>query len=163
MDSMTKTILTKLFTAAFLVGCSLPARGDDRYSCEWIGIAAYQGYKHTGTAKERIPTTINFHLIQTLIGPKFARLDLPLKNYFTGSDKKFEESIMPKEGSKWIIFLPFAVPTNGVFEAFQGASGKICYSKSHLDDVLDGTERAHPDVHFDTSKRKQLHSEIENF
>jgi len=100
------------------------------YKSEWIGVASYQGYSREGTITWTNPPTAKFWSVCTLKGPPGEIIPIrydfgnseslvnekmvPLKNW------KFEDGVMPKKDSKWIILIPFAVPKHGAFQTFQG-------------------------------------------
>jgi|AGTN01.1.fsa_nt_gi hypothetical protein len=48
----------------------------------------------------------------------------------------FSPDMMPKKGSKWIIFIPNSVPVDGAYKTYQGKFGMIPYSVDEYDKVL---------------------------
>lgn len=49
---------------------------------------------------------------------------------------KFSPDMMPKKGSKWIIFIPNSVPVDGAFKTYHGKFGIIPYTVDEYDKVL---------------------------
>lgn len=49
---------------------------------------------------------------------------------------KFSPDMMPKKGSKWIIFIPNAVPVDNMYKTYHGKFGVLPYSEDNYDKVL---------------------------
>lgn len=89
------------------------------------------------------PPEAIYKIERILKGPPLNRT-LPLRYEFhdkTNDPKpkgwKFnEQKMMPKKGSKWIIFIQNAVPVDRKFETYHGCWGRIQYTEDNIDKVL---------------------------
>lgn len=109
---------------------------------ETIVIAEYKGFeseKHIGFFDP--PTAI--YKIETILKGAPLNKTLPLKfefrrnlaNEVKPENWKWSPDLMPAAGSKWIIFIPNAVPVAGRFETFHGAYGRQELNEKNLDEV----------------------------
>jgi hypothetical protein len=55
-------------------------------------------------------------------------------------DWKFDESSLPKIGSKWILFIPEAVPESGRFVTFHGPVGRVECTPAEIEAVSKNIE-----------------------
>lgn len=110
--------------------------------CEGVFVAEYKGYQHEGPVSYYKPPQANFHIVEYLKGPPLSKT-LPIKFEFhekiVGEEKpadwKFSESMMPKKGSKWLIFIPVCVPIDGKFETFHGSYGIQEWNEKNIDEI----------------------------
>jgi hypothetical protein len=168
MNRMASPALGCILSMAFF--WPVCAGTEERYHCDWIGIAQYKGYETKEHISYSHPPQALYILYFRLIGPPFATTRLPIR--FTWDKPlastqalnwNFDESKMPRKESWWLIFLPDAVPTKYGFETFHGAEGRIECTKKNLVDTMDGIERVHPDIHFDTAVRERLNADIDDW
>lgn len=129
-----------------------------RYECDSITIAEYVGlaeYLRYSDPKKYTPTA-SFRVLKILKGPPFpgnlavkfndevgkigdgARK--PVKAQAKTQAVKLDESMMPKKGSRWILFIRSAVAKDGKLETFQGRKGMVEYNRENLDKALHGVE-----------------------
>jgi len=154
---MLTCILSLIFAPAI-------AADKEQYESEWIGIGRYMGYEDHPSITSSNQVMAQFSLIHTLKGPPVAVRTLRVR-YSRRS--KVEQ---PPEGngtidllsqvpnrSNWIIFIQYAYSRKGGYDTFNGNKGIIPCTKTNLDDVLDGIERADPHLHFDDSARRVLY------
>jgi hypothetical protein len=104
---------------------------DNAIRSESIVLAEYQGYDKNADIRFNSPPLTHWHIEKILKGPPLNK-SLPLRFDFHTPDVnqpppgwKFDEAKMPTVGSKYIIFIEFAVP-DGVkkwFLPFLGAYG----------------------------------------
>jgi hypothetical protein len=112
------------------------------FQSESILVCEYLGYEK-GNITYFKPPRANFRIKEYLKGPPL-NPSLPVRFEFhdvTGGTKpegwKFDEAtMMPKKGSKWIIFIPNAVPIDGSFETYHGSFGRQEYTDENLDKIL---------------------------
>ncbi|HEY9758286.1 MAG TPA: hypothetical protein V6C97_24180 [Oculatellaceae cyanobacterium] len=146
----------KLYAVLIIICCVLcPAwavSSDDRWSCESIVVAEYVECSDRSRVSEGdviskanitrfTPPSALFRVVDVLKGPPLNRVitikfdfvdDKPLPN-----DWKFDKSMMPKPGSKWILFIPNAVP-HGVlreFETWNGSLGREVFSVQRGEEI----------------------------
>ncbi len=115
---------------------------DNAFTSEAILVCEYKGYEHEGMITYFKPPRANYHIEEFLKGPPLNK-SLPVRYEFhekvnqpKPADWKFSESLMPAKGSKWIIFIPNAVPIDGMFETYHGSFGRLEYNEDNLDKVL---------------------------
>ena len=115
---------------------------DNAFRCESIVVAEYKGFETDGIVTYFKPPLANFRITEYLKGPPLNK-SLPVRYEFhqkTGAPKpkgwKFDESLMPKKDSKWIIFIQNAVPIDGMFETYHGSFGRMEYNEENLDKIL---------------------------
>jgi len=108
---------------------------------EFIGILVYEGYDKSDAITFFHPPIAHYHIETILRGPKLNR-EFPVRYEFhdkTAKEKpkdwKFSEDLMPKKGSKWLLFAPAAIPTNGAFETFRGSFGRMEATPDNLDQI----------------------------
>jgi hypothetical protein len=109
--------------------------------CEGVFVAEYKGYETDGPVSFFKPPQANFRIIEYLKGPPLSRT-FPVKYEFheklgeeRPKDWKFSEEMMPKKGSKWLIFVPNCVPIDGKFETFHGSFGRQEYTDKVIDEI----------------------------
>ena len=110
---------------------------------EAILVAEYQGFEKDGLISYYKPPKAKFKIIEFLKGPPLNKA-LPIRYEFhdkTNKGKpegwKFDpKTTMPEKGSKWIIFIPNAVPVDGMFETYHGSYGRMAYNSDSIDKVL---------------------------
>jgi len=97
---------------------------------ECILLAEFDGYDKSNDIGWNHPPQAHYHVTEILKGPPLTHA-LPVKYEFhdlvdTDMQKgwKFSDKIMPEKGSKWILFIEFAVPKRGMFELYQGSYGR---------------------------------------
>jgi hypothetical protein len=129
---MFRTTASRLLPAIISIACltsSVSAETENRYDSESIGVFEYIGYEHKNWAD---PVTAIFRPIKLFKGPKYGR-DLPVHYGFHAKHTKYT---MPLRGSRWILFIPVAIPTVGMFETFHGSEGRIIWSEETQRKVL---------------------------
>ena len=108
---------------------------------ESIVVAEYRGFERDEIMSYYSPPTAIYKITKILKGHRM-NPTLPVRYEFhdkTNKDKpkdwKFDEAtMMPKVGSKWIIFIPNSVPVDGKFETYHGSFGRMPYKD--IDKVL---------------------------
>ncbi len=114
------------------------------FKSENIVVAVYEGYEKGRPISYFMPPKAHFKIIEHLQGAPFNR-DLPVKYEFHDkivgeqkpADWKFDEAtMMPKKGSKWILFIPNAVPIDGMVETYHGRYGRQEYTEDNYDKIL---------------------------
>jgi hypothetical protein len=113
--------------------------------CENIVIADYVGNEYD---KNRPPTYFTppkakYHIVEYLKGAPFNKA-IALKYEFHDeiiseekpADWKFHESLFPKKGSRWILFIPNAVPIDGMLHTYHGRYGRQEYTEENYDKIL---------------------------
>ncbi|MBP9092650.1 hypothetical protein KBI23_16630 [bacterium] len=107
-----------------LVNLTSPAQAEieNRYDSESIGVFEYIGCEHKNWAN---PVKAKFRPIKMLKGPRYGR-DISIHYGFHPKNTKYS---MPNRGSMWILFIPVAIPTAGMFETFHGSEGRIVWSE----------------------------------
>jgi len=105
---------------------------------EWIALCSYYGYEHTGPIALANPPVAEFRFIELLKGPhlginpkvqfEFEQPDTEEKR----NNWRFHVRMMPQYGSKWILFVPNAVPLRGKgFCTYHGSYGRIEATKEN--------------------------------
>ncbi len=115
---------------------------------ESVLLCEYTGYEKRKDITYYQPPLAKFHIEKYYKGSKL-NPSLPVRFEFNEGlegqkrpkDWKFGEELMPKIGSKWIIFIENAVPVDGMFETFHGSYGRQSYSDETLDEVLNILEK----------------------
>ena len=110
---------------------------------ESILVCEYNGFEKDGFISYYRPPKAKFRIIEFLKGPPLNK-SLPVRYEFHDKtnkkkpkDWKFDaKKLMPKKGSKWIIFIPNAVPVDGMFETYHGSYGRMAYNGDSIDQVL---------------------------
>lgn len=109
---------------------------------ESIVMAEYLGYEK-GEIHFNNPPLANYHITKILKGPPLNK-SIPIKYEFHDHSNppapkgwKFSDSDMPKKGSKWILFIKYAVPHNDMFETYEGSYGRQEASEENLNAVYD--------------------------
>ncbi|MBX9693142.1 MAG: tetratricopeptide repeat protein, partial [Cyanobacteria bacterium] len=115
---------------------------ENAFQSEAILVCEYKGYEHEGVVTYFKPPQANYRIVEYLKGPPLNK-SLPVRFEFhekVGQPKpanwKFNDSMMPAKGSKWIIFIPNAVPIDGMFETYHGSYGRLEYTEDNLDKIL---------------------------
>ncbi|MDR3616824.1 MAG: hypothetical protein P4L53_24925 [Candidatus Obscuribacterales bacterium] len=113
---------------------------DNAIRSEAIVIAEYEGYEKSDSIRYNAPPKANFHMVELLKGPPFNRA-LPITYSFhvpaasePPANWKFDEkTMMPEKGSKWILFIEFAVPEHGAYKTYYGSYGRQPATETNLD------------------------------
>lgn len=98
---------------------------------ECILIAEYEGYDKNSEIRYNSPPIAHYHIDRILKGPPLNKA-LPIRYEFHTTTQttppkgwKFDaKKMMPEKGSKWILFIEFAVPVRLAFETYQGSYGR---------------------------------------
>ncbi len=128
----------------------------DPYYCESILVGEYIGCnKDAKDWKDSVtfttPPTAYFRIVEVLKGlpistetvktPFDPRIQI-IYDFGDGEatqpkDWKFDESMLPELGSKWILFIPNAVRTGNLraFETFDGSLGRIEFNRDNIEKV----------------------------
>ena len=106
---------------------------------EWICLAEFEGYDRSGDIDWDHPPRAHYRITEMLKGPPYSRASLPVKYEFHDlvnptmpQGWKFSEKLMPEKGSKWILYIEFAVPKRGMFELYQGSYGRQPATEENL-------------------------------
>lgn len=99
---------------------------------ESIVLAEYEGYKKSDDIRFNEPPRADYHIEKIFKGPPLNR-SLPVRYEFhdllttqAPAGWKFDEAkMMPEKGSKWILFIEWAVAKRGCYETYQGAAGRL--------------------------------------
>lgn len=110
---------------------------------ECIVIAEYKGFEQEGMVSFYRPPKANYRIEEVLKGHDMNK-SLPIRFEFHDKtnkpkpkDWKFDEkTTMPEKGSKWIIFIPNAIPVDGMFETYHGSYGRLAFNEDNYDKVL---------------------------
>ena len=108
---------------------------------EWIGICEYKNYEKKDGLGFYNPPTANYSRLECLKGPPLATsLPVHFKFYDVAGAKppdgwKFGDDKMPTKGSKWIIFIPNAVPVNGAFDTYKGDYGRQPATEENVGEI----------------------------
>jgi len=113
--------------------------------CENIVVAEFVGME---ISKERPPTYFTppkakYHITEYLKGAPFNKA-IALKYEFHDeiiseekpADWKFGEALLPKKGSKWLLFIPSAVPIDGMLHTYHGRWGRQEFTEENYDKIL---------------------------
>ncbi len=111
---------------------------------EFIAICTYESYEKADDISFFNPPRAHFRIDKILKGPNLNRA-MPVRFEFhdkTATEKpqgwEFSDSMMPKKGSKWILFTDAAIPTETAqnsFETFRGNYGRMEATKENLDEI----------------------------
>jgi tetratricopeptide (TPR) repeat protein len=109
---------------------------------ECILIATYEGYTHSPDISYFHPPIAKYRIQKYLKGPPLNK-DLPLRYEFhdrsegTTAPKgwKFGDSVMPKKGSDWLIFIKNGLPRDGAFDTYMGNYGRQEANEENLNHV----------------------------
>ncbi len=111
---------------------------------EFIGICTFENYEKSDDISFFNPPRAHFHIDKILKGPNLNK-EMPVRFEFhdkTATEKpegwEFSDSMMPKKGSKWILFTDAAIPTQTAqnsFETFRGNYGRMEATKENLDEI----------------------------
>jgi len=118
---------------------------------EWIGLCEYRSYEQPKKHKILFnnPPIAIFHVVDCIKGPPLnKRLPVRFKFYeYDGVAKpagwEFGPDKMPREGSKWIIFIENAVPIDGAFDTYKGSYGRQEATDDNLGRILAEKEAHH--------------------
>jgi tetratricopeptide (TPR) repeat protein len=113
---------------------------DNAIRSEAIVIATYEGYEKSDSIRFNAPPKAFFHMDQLLKGPPFNRA-LPITYAFhtPGTTEsppgwKFDDkTMMPEKGSKWILFIEFAIAEHGAYKTYYGSYGRQAATEANLD------------------------------
>ena len=109
---------------------------------EKIIVAEYKSFEDDGSISYYAPPKAVFKRIDMLKGAKvnptfFIRFEFHNKIDEPKPDGwKFSKDLMPKEGEKFIIFIPNAIPVDGMYETYHGKFGIQPYNEKNLDKIL---------------------------
>ena len=146
----------KIVIALALLAClGLHSRGrcaealKSRYDSEWIALATYVGH---GRPVSRTDHTVGaeYSVYRILKGPPVGRtLIIRFDPYDpkerTEIQKKYpSRPAFPEKGSRWILFIPYCFPHNGMYETFQGASGRLECNEQNLLEVERDVPKQNP-------------------
>jgi len=108
---------------------------------ECILLAEYDGFDKSPDIGWNHPPEARYKVTEILKGPPLTHA-LPVKYEFHDTfktdmpkDWKFSDKIMPEKGSKWILFIEFAVPKRGMFELYQGSYGRQPANDDNLNNL----------------------------
>jgi tetratricopeptide (TPR) repeat protein len=111
---------------------------DNAIRSEAIVIAEYEGYEPSATIRYNSPPKAYYHMVELLKGPPFNRA-MPVRYAFhvpAASELppgwKFDEKMMPAKGSKWILFIEWAVPERGQYNTYYGSYGRQEATEANL-------------------------------
>ncbi len=107
---------------------------------EWIGICEFIGYHKGNDISYDKPPQAEYRLIKRLKGPPNTEKVIRVNFRFdcvtasnASRDWNFADEMMPPVGSRWIVFLPEAIPLPGrAFETYKGSSGRQAASDENL-------------------------------
>ncbi|HMP52935.1 MAG TPA: hypothetical protein PKD05_15385 [Candidatus Melainabacteria bacterium] len=109
---------------------------------ESIVIAEYKKFESDGAISFFHPPRAIYRIQEYLKGPPLNPY-LPVRYEFCnkiGEEKpdgwKFDKSMMPKPGSKWLIFIYNGVPIDGMFETYHGAFGRQEFTEENYDKIM---------------------------
>jgi tetratricopeptide (TPR) repeat protein len=110
---------------------------------EGIFVATFKNYEKVGDAITYFrPPLAHFHIEEYMKGPPL-NANIPIRFEFhdkIGESKpegwKFTEEMMPKKGSKWILYIPNCVPIDGMFETYHGKFGIQEYTDDNYDKIM---------------------------
>jgi tetratricopeptide (TPR) repeat protein len=113
---------------------------DNAIRSEAIVIAEYEGYEKSDAIRYNSPPKAFYHMVELLKGPPFNRA-MPVRFAFhtpAASEAppgwKFDDkTMMPAKGSKWILFIEWAVPERGQFNTYLGSYGRQEATEANLD------------------------------
>jgi tetratricopeptide (TPR) repeat protein len=110
---------------------------------ESICIAEYVGCDTADDVRFNSPPATQWHIERILKGPPLNR-HLPLRYDFhtpdiskQPPDWKFDNKLLPQKGSKWIIFIEFAVPEGPrkLFTTYDGSYGRQPATEENLNEL----------------------------
>ncbi len=126
------------------------------FRSESITVCEYEGYEKRDDISFYNPPTAKYHIIKILKGPPLNK-SLPIRFEFHDKTEsigqvgalhkkvetgkmptgwKFGPDKMPAKGSKWIVFIPNAVPRrDGAFDTYQGSYGRQEASEDNLNQI----------------------------
>lgn len=119
------------------------ANYDNAIRSESICIAEYLGCDKSDDIRFNSPPATHWHIDRILKGPPLNR-HLPLRFDFHTLDVTkqpsgwaFNEKLLPQKGSKWIIFIEFAVPEGPkkLFTTFDGSYGRQPATEENLNEL----------------------------
>jgi hypothetical protein len=147
---MCKFIMRFFFLMIFVAGLlwvALPSIADPKEDAcesivigEYIGTETSEGLEHQSTQFNSLSTTVAyFQVIEILKGPPLNKR-IPIRYDLEGGDKRSaisQKVLLPKVGSKWILFIPTAAPwgPSRVFDTFNGSQGREELSNQRLVEV----------------------------
>lgn len=110
---------------------------------EKILIARYDRYEDDGSISYFAPPKAIFKVEEILKGSKlnptiYIRFEFHNKLHGVRKPKgwKFDPSMMPKKGSKWLIFIPNAIPVDGMYETYKGKFGIQPFNEDNYDKIM---------------------------
>lgn len=110
---------------------------------ESILVAKFKKYDKRASVSFYQPPKAIYRIEKIIKGPPLNKT-LPIRfEFHSKTDKgkpegwKFDpKTMMPKAGSKWIIFIENSVPVDRMFETYHGCYGRIPYTDDTIDDVM---------------------------
>jgi len=110
--------------------------------CEGIFIAEFKGYEDKEMITFNNPPTATYRIEKALKGPDLNK-QLPIRFKFDrdirGENKpagwSWKPEMMPKVGSRWILFIPNCIPVSGAYETFHGSYGRQELNEANIDEV----------------------------
>jgi len=112
---------------------------------EGIILAEYKGYEADGIVSyfdppKAIYTRTDYlkaHIPSNRIVPiRYEFHDLTKKSVKPKGWKFDPDKMMPKPGSKWILFIKSAVPIDGMLETYHGCYGRMEYNEENYDKIM---------------------------
>jgi hypothetical protein len=109
---------------------------------EAIVIAEYRGLDREEGVSFFSPPCAVYRIEKYLKGPPLNRT-LPVKYEFheklpdvaKPENWQWNSGLMPKKGSKWIIFIEHCNSIDGMYETYHGAYGRQAYTEHNLDEI----------------------------
>jgi len=110
---------------------------------EFICIAEYQGYDKSDDIRFNSAVATHWQIKKILKGPPLNK-SLPLRYDFHTPNVKhapvgwhFDESLLPKKGSQWILFIEYAYPegTKQLFTTYDGSYGRQPATEDNLNEL----------------------------
>lgn len=129
---------THVITSGSSVDTTKLQNFDNAIRSEFICIAEYKGYDKTDDIRFNSPPATHWHVDKILKGPPLGS-SLPLRYDFHTPELKeppagwkFDDSKLPKIGSKWIIFIEFGVAERGLYNTYLGSYGRQPATEENL-------------------------------
>jgi hypothetical protein len=123
------------------------------------------GYEKSYDIDWNHPPVAYYFPTEVLKGPPCSRIPAVKYEFHNSVDPtmpkvwKFSNDVMPEKGSKWILFIEYAVPKHGMFELYQGSYGRQPATKEnlhHLYSLLDKYNMGNIDFRSRYSKYPRL-------
>lgn len=110
--------------------------------CESVVVGEYVGYEKRSDISIEHPPLVAFQWNKYLKGSRYGPR-IPVRYYLDKSKNqknkkwKFSESMMPKKGDEFIVFIENSVPVGGVFETWKGAKGIVPASEENIKQMME--------------------------